>query len=1069
MKAGLETDADIGPEGLAAMKAAAATDLPVDKIGPGETAVVKLAQDPASAASREAVRQGSAAVPAVEREGSVIGSYKLLERIGEGGMAVVYMAEQERPLRRRVALKMIKVGMDTHEVIARFEAERQALALMDHPNIAKVLEAGATDTGRPYFVMELVSGVSLTAYCDSNRLSVQERLKLFVSVCNAVHHAHQKGILHRDLKPSNIMVTLHDGVPVPKVIDFGIAKALNQRLTDKAFFTRYAEMIGTPAYMSPEQAEMSGLDVDIRTDIYSLGVVLYELLAGTMPFDAQKFHAAAVEGMLRTVREEEPPRPSTRLSKMGDAARQIAEARCTDIKTLTKSLQQELEWIPLKAMRKDRTHRYRSACEFADDIRNYLNGSALIAGPESAAYRVRKLVRKHRVPVIATAVVMSVILIGFVTSTYLYIRVRQARSAVVTLERSVEADRRLATAQRFQAEGRYVAALHEIENYLASGQASAKARLLRANLLYVLDRFGEAETELKRLLDEPPEIAGPAHGLLAAIHVGRDPVKAGTHQQASETLLPQTAEANYLRGVTAEGSKAALEWLGKGLELDPGHYASRKARALAAYSVQDYATMASDAEALIALRPKDGLGYVLRAIARRERGELAAALEDHHRAIAFCDNATELPGLHDQRRQTLMQLRQYAAAIDDAKRSAELRPADLRSQCELLLALVLAGDFPAAQPQHSQLARHARYRPQEFKMWVYRSTFRLLVAGHSLNLPQEVMREEPFSLMQKAVEQYRVCQTFGTCLVTSAFGVPAWSPDGKELAYGRIDRYGLSSGSTLPGAPLVYESGGLEVLHLESGRTRVLAPSGKGCAWSPDGKWLAFDRTPNRGSAGCATELWMIPAAGGRPRFLAPGAWPIWSSQAGRVFYQAAGAACSLDVNDSSGQPEVVLSCSPYFAVSPDGRYLAHALKDKLSIVEIATGTLQATWTAPSPEGQRGMALKWAPNGKEVLAGGFHEGELGLWSYDIEQGKAWQLFPSPAVLGSPSPDGSHLASEIRYWYGGIWLAKLEPANSLHEAVRSALSEDHYGQQVRQRQQNAPPRNQGTSTNVPGSL
>ena len=256
----------------------------------------------------------------IEGPGTVIGPYKLLEKIGEGGMAVVYMAEQERPLRRRVALKIIKLGMDTRQVVARFDAERQALAIMDHPNIARVFDAGATEAGRPYFVMELVRGVSITEYCDQNRLSTQERLELFVPVCNAVHHAHQKGIIHRDLKPSNIMVTLHDGVPVPKVIDFGIAKAMNQRLTEQTLFTRYAEMIGTPEYMSPEQAEMSGLDIDTRTDIYSLGVVLYELLTGTLPFDAETLRSAAFAEVQRIIREEEPLRPSTRLSALGPEA-----------------------------------------------------------------------------------------------------------------------------------------------------------------------------------------------------------------------------------------------------------------------------------------------------------------------------------------------------------------------------------------------------------------------------------------------------------------------------------------------------------------------------------------------------------------------------------------------------------------------------------------------------------------------------------------------------------------------------------------------------------------------------
>ena len=287
-----------------------------------------------------------------EQPGTIIDRYKLLEKIGEGGMAVVYMAEQEKPIRRKVALKIIKLGMDTKSVIARFEAERQALAMMDHPNIAKVFDAGATETGRPYFVMELVTGVSITEYCNKNNLSIKERLALFIQICNAVQHAHQKGIIHRDIKPSNVLVTMHDDKPVPKVIDFGIAKATNQRLTEKTLFTRYAHMIGTPAYMSPEQAQMSGLDVDTRTDIYSLGVLLYELLTGTTPFDAEMLKEAGYAEIERIIRETDPPKPSTRLRSLGQEVVDVARWRQTSGEALHKLIKGDLDCIVMKCLDK---------------------------------------------------------------------------------------------------------------------------------------------------------------------------------------------------------------------------------------------------------------------------------------------------------------------------------------------------------------------------------------------------------------------------------------------------------------------------------------------------------------------------------------------------------------------------------------------------------------------------------------------------------------------------------------------------------------------------------------------
>jgi serine/threonine protein kinase/WD40 repeat protein len=348
-----------------------------------------------------------------EAPGTIIGRYKLLQQIGEGGMGVVYMAEQEAPVRRRVALKIIKLGMDTKQVVARFEAERQALAMMDHPNIARVLDGGATEAGRPYFVMELVQGIPITEFCDKNKLPAHERLKLFIQVCQAVQSAHQKGIIHRDLKPSNVLVTLHHGEPMPKVIDFGVAKATNQKLTEKTLFTNYATMIGTPAYMSPEQAEMSSMDVDTRTDVYALGVLLYELLTGTTPFPEKRLRSLGYGEMQRVIMEEEPERPSTRLSTMANEQKTaVARSHGEEFEALGKLLRGDLDWIVMKCLEKDRQRRYETANGLAADIQRHLANEPVIARPPSAAYRFQKAWRRNRVVFSAGATVVTALIAG---------------------------------------------------------------------------------------------------------------------------------------------------------------------------------------------------------------------------------------------------------------------------------------------------------------------------------------------------------------------------------------------------------------------------------------------------------------------------------------------------------------------------------------------------------------------------------------------------------------------------------------------------------------------------------
>jgi serine/threonine protein kinase/tetratricopeptide (TPR) repeat protein len=497
------------------------------------------------------------AAPA-EKLDDMIGHYKLLEKIGEGGFGVVYVAEQKEPVRRRVALKIIKLGMDTRRVVARFEAERQALAMMDHPNIAKVLDAGATEAGRPYFVMELVRGIKITDYCNQSHASPRQRLELFIQVCRAVQHAHQKGVIHRDIKPSNILVTLHDGVPVPKVIDFGIAKATQGYLTDSTVYTEFQQFIGTPAYVSPEQAEMSGLDVDTRADLYSLGVLLYELLTNQTPFSTKDLLAQGMDEMRRIIREDEPARPSTRLSRLaGEDLTTTARQRGVDAPKLIHVVRGDLDWIVMKCLEKDRTRRYETANGLAMDIQRHLGDEPVSACPPSRLYKFQKVVRRNKLAVGAVVAVSLALLLGAGASTWQAIRAtRTERALTRSLEEATATgatDQALIQADKLLNEGKFAQAESLFQRALVLNRKAwpGQPKKWQASATLLIDvissqgKFDEAERTWNEILTPDVVI-----------------------QPQSAALLHDRAEFLANRGRW----NAAAADLSKAIELDPSDH-----------------------------------------------------------------------------------------------------------------------------------------------------------------------------------------------------------------------------------------------------------------------------------------------------------------------------------------------------------------------------------------------------------------------------------------------------------------------------------------------------------------
>jgi serine/threonine protein kinase/Tol biopolymer transport system component len=980
-----------------------------------------------------------------EKLGTTIDKYKLLEKVGEGGMAVVYMAEQEKPIHRKVALKVIKPGMDSKQVIARFEAERQALAMMDHPNIAKVLDAGATETGRPYFVMELVTGVSITEYCDKNEMNMRERLALFIQVCNAVQHAHQKGIIHRDIKPSNVMVTHRDGTPVPKIIDFGIAKAINQRLTEKTLFTRYAHIIGTPAYMSPEQAELSDLDIDTRSDIYSLGVLLYELLTGTPPFSEEELHKAGYLEMQRIIREEEPTKPSTMLSTLGETLTDVAKHRSSTPDLLRKAIRGDLDWIVMKSLEKARDRRYDTASALAMDMERHLKNEPILAGSPGMVYRWQRFFRRNRTQVAVITVLLTLLgTMAVVLSSW-----NRARLELAEAE-SFRHVNLLSDARRFHAKGQNARALALAKTLLPSRHVGTQARFLYASLLTEGRQSDETLTILEALTQEQPELAGAAHALWARIlwenqSFGDERRKEiDDHRRRAEALLPDTAEAYFLQAMTALTIKEKLTWLDKAIHTDRTHYDAYQLRAYIYYASRKYERMEHDAIAMGVLKPGNAEGYALRAIALEK-------MEQYADALTYCDQALALTFKEDpqyitlwsQRCDLLMCLGDYERVIVSAAEGLTLFPNEAKPHFHMFCARTALGDYQTAATCFRHVMRVIPAQAQWFKDWTMKYVFDRLDAGLSWHAPENKPGGVAFLPMLEAEQTYHHLSAKARRFISGGF-LTDWCPDGSKVAFS-LGLHGYS---------------GLAVYDTTTQETELLIAPGKDPRWSPDGKTIAFVRDCRSLHLTTLTaaqrrtqhyehkqEVWTIQADGTGARRLAYGHWPFWSQDSQTIYYELDNTLYALPLAQGEARPEPVATCLTAFpSLSPDNERIAFADDGSVTIVDVASKTSVTHKTGPPTI----WGGNWSPSGREFSLGGYFrtDDRTGLWIYDQETAQAAKVFSGQITCASWKPDGTALDFTLGPPYNEIWIADLDPNVPTVESLGPARTlEDHHREMV----------------------
>jgi tetratricopeptide (TPR) repeat protein len=843
------------------------------------------------------------------------------------------------------------------------------------------------------------------------------------------------------------MVTMHDGVAVPKVIDFGIAKATNQKLTEKTLFTRYAHIIGTPAYMSPEQAELSDLDIDTRTDIYSLGVLLYELLTGTTPFSENELRRAGYLEMQRIIREEEPVRPSTKLTTLGETLADIAKQRGCTPDLLTRTIRGDLDWIVMKSLDKDRSRRYETANALGLDIQRHLHREPVLARGPNTMYRLQKFVHRNRIAVAAVLTVAFVLgAVCVILSMWSEDRLQLAESESFRHRGILERARDSFTDRDF------AAALRDTESILGSKYVGPEAELLYASILVEGQEPGDAMLRLENLLDEEPQIAGAAHALMARVLWQRGSLDAATleevdkHRQRAEELLPQTAEAYFLRAMTAVAIKGKLEMLEEALRLDPGHYESLKLRAIIYQASRKYQRMKEDARVMIALRYTDPLGYSLNAIALRELGENEKAVESYDRAIQLTPREDpQRTKLNAQRCQTLVRMGQYERVVTEARDISGDSPGGIEMHFHAFCALTALGEYHEAAALFNRITNSDPESRIRFRDWSMKYVFDTLIAGRSWHAPGRKPEGTPFLAMWEAEETYYHVSLKGRRLITDGFG-GCWSPDGTKLAFS-VGVLGYS---------------GVALYDFGSKETELLIVPGMGPDWSPDGQHIVFVRDcevlrlseltgaerRNQARWGLKNEVWLMNADGTAPRRLARGGDPSWSQDGKQVYYQSRmdNTLYRIAIEDPQARSIPVYGCaSEYPSVSPDNRHMADVLEGSLKIVDLASQSCLGEWALPLQI----SSGNWSRDGRQVILGSVNrvEDRIGLWIYDLDRKDGVKVLSGQITGGSRSPDKTRMGFSLGPPYFEIWMAALDPNIPTTEALGPGQTLEQHCQEM----------------------